>query len=86
MTNTITFSTGRTYDAPQILQIDVLESETDDFGFVSGKATFVDHSRYIFGTVDYFLAFGHKDSDIGEAVLSAYDSGAYKSGIYAQCK
>ena len=86
MTNTITFNTGRTYDAPQILQIEILESETDNFGFVSGKATFVDRSRYIAGTVDYFLAFGHKDSDIGEAILSAYDAGAYKSGIFAKCK
>ena len=86
MTTTITFNTGRTYDAPQILQIDILESATDDFGFVSGKATFVDHSRYIAGTVDYFLAFGHKDSDIGEAILSAYDAGAYKANVFAQCK
>ena len=66
--------------------IDILESATDDFGFVSGKAKFVDHSRYIAGTVDYFLAFGHKDSDIGEAILSAYDAGAYQAGIFARCK
>ena len=86
MTNTITFNTGRIYDAPQILQIDIMESATDDFGFVSGKATFVDHSRYIAGTVDYFLAFGHKDNDIGEAILSAYDAGAYKANVFAKCK
>ena len=82
MTQTIAFSTGRTYDSPQVLKIEILNSNTDDFGFITGKALFVDHSRYIAATVD-FLAFGAKDADIGEAVLASYDSGNYQAEIFS---
>jgi len=82
MTHTIAFNTGRTYDSPQILKIEILNSSADDFGFITGKALFIDHSRYIAATVD-FLAFGGKDSDIGRAVLESYDSGEYQAEIFS---
>lgn len=84
MTRKIEYTTGRDYDTPQVLKIEVLHSDTDDFGFITGKALFVDHSRYIAATVD-FVAFGKKDADIGEAVLAAYDSGDYYAKIFSHC-
>ena len=84
MTRKIEFTTGRDYDAPQVLKIEVLHSDTDDFGFTTGKAFFVDHSRYIAGTVE-FISYGDKDKDIGESVLDRYDTGNYYAEIFSRC-
>lgn len=72
----LTYSTGRTYDAPQVLEIELLSHSKDEFNFVTGSALFVDQSRHIAARVD-FVSFGDSDADIGRAVLAAYDSGEY---------
>ena len=67
-------TTGRTYDAPQVLVITVEKETTDDFGITDFTATFVDASRHISGRVETVLFPGGL---IGEAVLAAYDAGNY---------
>ena len=68
------FTTGRTYDAPQVLRITVEDKTTDEFGIVDFTARFVDESRHISGRVKTILFPGGL---IGEAVLAAYDAGNY---------
>ena len=68
------FTTGRTYDAPQVLLITVEDKTTDEFGLVDITATFVDRSRNISGRVKTVM-FPH--DIIGSAVLAAYDAGNY---------
>ena len=75
MNKTIKFSTGRVYDEPQILDITVENESVDDLGIIEFTATFVDTSRHISGKVD---AIALKESDIGKAVLLAYDAGQYQ--------
>ena len=82
--NPVKFATGRTYDVPQVLEIEVLQSTTDDFGFIDGLALFVDRSRHIAGCVDFF-AKSDAAQDIGKSVLSAYDSGDYRAKIFNHC-
>jgi len=77
----LTYSTGRTYDAPQILEIELLSHDMDEFNFLTGSALFLDRSRHIAARVD-FVAFGNSDADIGRAVLAAYDAGEYHSKIF----
>jgi hypothetical protein len=72
--NTLEHTTGRTYDAPQVLVITVEDETTDDFGITDFTATFVDASRHISGRVETILFPGGL---IGEAVLAAYDAGNY---------
>jgi hypothetical protein len=71
---TLEYSTGRTYDAPQVLVITVENETTDDFGITDFTATFVDASRHISGRVETVLFPG---DIIGKAVLQAYDAGNY---------
>ena len=78
---TLQYPTGRTYDAPQILEIELLNHAVDEFNFLTGSALFVDRSRHIAARVD-IVAFGNSDSEIGRAVLAAYDSGEYHSKIF----
>jgi hypothetical protein len=68
------FTTGRTYDAPQVLLITVEHKSTDEHGLIDITATFVDASRHISGRVETVL---FRRELIGEAVLAAYDSGNY---------
>lgn len=78
----LTHATGRTYDAPQVLEIEVLDSETDEFGFVFGKALFVDRSRHIAGTADFF-ARDNTAAAIGAGVLRTYDTGEYSALVFS---
>jgi hypothetical protein len=68
------FTTGRTYDAPQVLQITVTKQTTDEWGIVDFTATFTDASRHISGQVET-IAFA--PDRIGQSVLAAYDAGNY---------
>ena len=72
----ITYSTGRTYDAPQILDILIESYGTDEYGLGIVTATFTDSSRHIKGKVIDAPVF---DNNIGAAVLSSYDNGFYQS-------
>ena len=78
---TLNYPTGRTYDAPQVLEIELLNLTEDEWGNLTGSALFVDHSRHIAARVD-FVSFGNSDNDIGRAVLAAYDSGDYYAKIF----
>jgi hypothetical protein len=70
---TLNYSTGRTYDTAQVLEITVLSDVQDEFGLRDITATFTDVSRHIKGSVDVILF----NNDIGKAVLEAYDTGLY---------
>ncbi len=70
----INFPTGRTYDAPQILQITIESESTDEFGLQNVIATFNDASRHIKGRVDVIVF----NDGIGQAVLESYDQGRYE--------
>lgn len=76
------YTTSRTYDTPQVLEIEILASQTDEFGFIDGKALFVDRARRIAGTVDFFSLSG-SDADIGAGVLRAYDTGEYGALVFS---
>ncbi len=78
----LNYPTGRTYDAPQVLEIELLSHSKDEFNFVTGSALFVDRSRHIAARVD-FMSFGDSNADIGRAVLEAYDSGHYYAKIFS---
>lgn len=68
------FTTGRTYDKPQVLLITVEQKTLDEFGLIDLIATFVDASRHISGRVKTVMT---SRETIGEAVLQAYDAGNY---------
>ena len=72
---TINYSTGRTYDGPQVLQIEIETRKEDDFGLEEITATFRDQSRHISGRVTA-LVF---PDGIGPAVLTEYDAGRYQA-------
>lgn len=78
----LTYATGRVYDAPQVLEIEILQSKTDDFGFIDGKALFVDRARHIAATVDFF-SLSDSAADIGAGILRAYDTGDYSALIFS---
>lgn len=71
----ITYTTGRTYDSAQVLQITIESSQTDEFGLQEITATFVDESRHISGRI-HTIVF---NDGIGRAVLDAYDAGRYQA-------
>ena len=73
MTNPIHYATGRTYDGPQILTIEIEARKEDDFGLEEITATFNDQSRHIAGRVTAVLF----NDGIGAAVLTEYDAGRY---------
>jgi hypothetical protein len=70
----IEYITGRTYDAPQVLQITVTDQTADEWGIVDFTATFIDASRHISGRVQS-IAFA--PDRIAQSVLAAYDAGNY---------
>jgi hypothetical protein len=70
----IEYTTGRTYDKPQVLLITVEDKTTDEFGLIDLVATFVDASRHISGRIQTVM-FPHET--VGAAVLQAYDAGKY---------
>lgn len=79
--NTVNYSTGRDYGAPQVLEITYAPFSANPDDFLSGleltKATFKDAVRAIAGTVQIF----RQDADqhrIGRAVLAEYDAGRYQ--------
>lgn len=72
---TINYSTGRTYDGPQTLEIEVETRKDDEFGLEEITATFRDQSRHISGRVTA-LVF---NDGIGAAVLTEYDAGRYQA-------
>lgn len=69
----IFYSTGRTYDAPQVLAIRIESSSYDEWNLENVVATFYDSSRHIAGRVDVIVF----NDGIGQAVLEAYDAGRY---------
>lgn len=74
------YSTGRTYGAPQVLEITATARPEDYFEFV--RVTFHDAARRISGTV-LLLGMECFESDlagegIGPAVLKEYDAGRYE--------
>lgn len=73
--NAIKYATGRTYDAPQVLEIFIEGSSVDEFGLEEITASFIDASRHIKGRVNT-VVFA---DGIGKAVLEAYDAGRYES-------
>ena len=72
---TITYETGRTYDAKQVLLINIESESIDEFGIREIVATFKDDSRHIKGRVNT-LVF---NDGVGASVLTAYDAGQYES-------
>lgn len=73
--STIKYTTGRTYDTAQVLEITVESESTDSWGLREIVATFSDASRHIKGRV-HTVVFA---DGIGKAVLEAYDAGRYES-------
>lgn len=71
----ISYTTGRTYDGPQILEIEIETRKQDEFGLEEITATFRDQSRHIAGRVTA-LVF---PDGIGAAVLTEYDAGRYQA-------
>jgi hypothetical protein len=71
----ISYTTGRTYDGPQILEIEIENRTQDEFGLEEITATFRDQSRHIAGRVTA-LVF---PDGIGPAVLTEYDAGRYQA-------
>jgi hypothetical protein len=71
----IKYTTGRTYDGPQILEIEIEDRQTDEFGLEEITATFRDSSRHIAGRVTAIVF----NDGIGAAVLTAYDAGRYQA-------
>jgi hypothetical protein len=70
----IQYSTGRIYDEPQVLEIEIETRKEDDFGLEEITATFRDQSRHISGRVTAILF----NDGIGAAVLTEYDAGRYQ--------
>jgi hypothetical protein len=69
----INYATGRTYDAPQVLEIEIESRKEDEFGLEEITATFRDQSRHIAGRVTAILF----NDGVGAAVLTEYDAGRY---------
>lgn len=72
---TIKFSTGRFYDAEQILDIVIESDTTDEYGIRDIVATFNDTSRHIKGRVIVAVF----NDGVGQSVLDAYDAGRYQT-------
>ena len=70
----VKFSTGRTYNGPQVLGI--AYDEPKDYGIEDTKVLFDDPSRGITGVVT--LMEMQCDAGIGRAVLAEYDAGRYE--------
>lgn len=74
----INYSTGRTYNTEQVLGITVEQIiQSDEFGWFDFTAVFFDASRNICGRVNV-TSMTRAESDMGFAVLKAYDAGNYE--------
>lgn len=71
----IKYATGRTYDSPQVLEIEIETRKEDEFGLEEITATFTDKSRHIAGRVTAIVF----PDGIGAAVLTEYDAGRYQA-------
>ena len=71
---TIEHATGRTYNGPQVLHIEVLSDHTGECGLRDVIATFSDPSRNIKGRVETVV---WSTDSIAQSVLQAYDAGRY---------
>ena len=71
----IKYATGRTYDSPQVLEIEIETRKEDEFGLEEITATFKDQSRHIAGRVTATVF----PDGIGPAVLTEYDAGRYQA-------
>jgi hypothetical protein len=69
----IKYATGRTYDSPQVLEIEIETRKQDEYGLEEITATFKDQSRHIAGRVTATVF----PDGIGAAVLTEYDAGRY---------
>jgi len=78
MLKNMTYRTGRTYNGPQILEIELLDSRVDCFGFIDAEVIFTDASRGIKAKATA-MVIGDDPSDLGPAVMHAYDNGAYQT-------
>jgi len=86
--NTIKYATGRTYDEPQVLEIQLMHVTSDDsngFLFIEGRARFIDRSRHIAGQVNFFT-MDDSETAIAKDVLASYDLGRYEAEIFAAIK
>jgi len=81
---TITYATGRTYDEPQVLEIQLMHVTSDD-SIIEGRARFIDRSRHIAGQVNFFT-MDDSETAIAKDVLASYDSGRYEAEIFAAIK
>ena len=87
--NTITYTTGRTYNGPQTLVI-TIEQETPGMfdeewpGLRTIVATFTDASRRISGRVQTIIFDQAGPDALAMLVLSQYDSGAYVELCYQE--
>jgi hypothetical protein len=85
---TINYPTGRVYDEPQVLEIQLMHVTSNDsngFLIIEGRARFIDRSRHIAGQVN-FLTMDDSELAIAKDVLSSYDSGRYEAEIFANFK
>lgn len=71
----IQYATGRIYDEPQVLEIEIETRKEDEFGLEEITATFRDQSRHIAGRVTAIVF----PDGIGAAVLTEYDAGRYQA-------
>ena len=71
------YTTGRTYDGPQVLEITAPDLANDADLYADVIVAFRDLSRSIHGRVTLFGALTLDAHDLGRAVLAAYDAGAY---------
>jgi hypothetical protein len=71
----IKYATGRTYDSPQVLEIEIETRKEDEYGLEEITATFKDQSRHIAGRVTAIVF----PDGIGPAVLIEYDAGRYQA-------
>ena len=81
---TIKYATGRTYDEPQVLEIQVMHISSDET-IIEGRARFIDRSRHIAGQVNFFT-MGDSELAIAKDILASYDSGRYEAEIFAAIK
>lgn len=73
-----TFSTGRTYDQPQVIEYTVVASESTDHWLMGSEdvtVEFNDASRGIKGRA--WLPMVTNESDLQRSLLASYDAGTY---------
>jgi len=71
------YETGRTYGAPQVLDITVPTIPADADLCDTFRVTFTDQARHLSGTV-HLMTFECVPFSVGPAVLREYDAGRYQ--------